>query len=298
MIEKVAIIYHFYELNETYRDNFVFFMNTAVDDTADYFVFISGDCSVPLTDHENVKYIQIKNKNHDFGGVVEFVRQFNHLSYDAYMFVNSSMRGPFVPTYFSMPWYDGFLSRLSDTIVMVGCSVNILPMSSSFSVRFGDLFDYEPPFIHVQTTAYALSSKAFKHLVAAGFYDVEDFLEKEDVIARYEIGISQEVLKQGWSISSLLPQYEEFNTGKRSLGYEDTLREGDPLFENAFFGRSICPLETIFIKTNRNMIKESDLNSFTFTSLSTREKSGGLDQAGRELLNRSHRMLLESTRTG
>jgi hypothetical protein len=42
----------------------------------------------------NVQYFFIENKNNDFGAVIEFNKC--HKNYDYYVFVNSSVRGPFL----------------------------------------------------------------------------------------------------------------------------------------------------------------------------------------------------------
>ena len=71
---KTAIIYHYFELNRSYKENFVFFLNTAIFDDAYYFIYISGNCSVKLPNLSNVKYFFIENKNNDFGAVTEFAK--------------------------------------------------------------------------------------------------------------------------------------------------------------------------------------------------------------------------------
>ena len=69
---KTAIVYHYFELDETYRDNLIYFLNCGIDEHADYFIFIAGDCSADLPAHPNVNYFHIKNENNDFGSIIEF----------------------------------------------------------------------------------------------------------------------------------------------------------------------------------------------------------------------------------
>jgi hypothetical protein len=65
-----------------------------------------------------------------------------------------------------------------------------------------------------------------------------------------------------------LPGYEGLNYRELSMTYPNaSSRNGDVLFEGAFFGRTLAPTEAMFVKVNRNMISEADLNSCTFTSL-------------------------------
>jgi hypothetical protein len=69
---RYAVVYHYFEKNPTYRDNLIFFLNTAVYPDVEYFIIIAGFCSVELTEKPNIQYINIPNKNYDFGGIVEF----------------------------------------------------------------------------------------------------------------------------------------------------------------------------------------------------------------------------------
>jgi len=161
---KIATIYHYYELNETYKDNFVYFLNTSIVEEIEYFFYISGSCSIKLPKLSNVQYINIANKNNDFGAVVEFSRDKRSFNFDAYIFVNSSVRGPFMPSYYSFNWYEIFISKLSTNIAMVGSSINLLPEDALISDYFKKKFSFDPPYIHVQTTAYALSNEGYRVL--------------------------------------------------------------------------------------------------------------------------------------
>ena len=293
-MKNLAVIYHYFEVNDTYRDNLTFFLNNGIQEDADYYFFISGECTAPLIEQYNVRFIFIENRNHDFGGVSEFSRLYGNLGYEFYIFLNSSMRGPFVPTYFISPWHIAFTSRLSEQTVIIGSSINLLPETSGHSIHFGENFNYKPPYIHVQTTAYALSRKAFNHLHKSQVLTTKHKLDKTEIVSSYEIRISQEIMSQGWSIGALLPLYEQFNHCNFELEFNGTLKNGDPLYKNAFFHRSVHPYETIFIKTNRNMIDDSDLASLTFTSLAVMKKHGSLTQSGQELLLKSYENLSDS----
>jgi len=72
---KTAVVYHYYEANSKYKDNFVFFLNTAILDELDYFIYISGTCTANLIKRKNIKYRYIENKNNDFGGLLEFNKE-------------------------------------------------------------------------------------------------------------------------------------------------------------------------------------------------------------------------------
>ena len=284
---KIATIYHYYELNETYKDNFIYFLNTSLFDEIEYFFYISSSCSVELPNLTNVQYTYIENKNNDFGAVVEFSKDKRSLSFDAYIFINSSVRGPFMPSYYSSNWHEIFTSRLSNNIAMVGSSINLLPEGSLISNYFKERFSFDPPYIHVQTTAYALSSAGYCLLLKEKFFDVNENLKKNDVISRYEILLSQILLNNNFSIASILPTHEEFSVSKRGVNFKGTTKNGDPLNLAAFYGRTISPLESVFIKTNRNLVSEKELASYTFTSLVLKDLNSSLTKDGLNLFQKS-----------
>lgn len=284
---KIATIYHYYELNETYKENFIYFLNTSIIDQVEYFFYISGSCTVELPSLSNVQYANIENKNNDFGGVVEFSKNKDSLNFDTYIFVNSSMRGPFLPPYYSPDWYEVFTSKLSNKIAMVGSSINLLPIESFHSDYFNKKFNYSPPYIHVQTTAYALSSVGYRLLSKNGFFSVSQNLKKNDVISHYEILLSQIILNNDYSIASILPTHEEFSISKRGVDFKDTTKNGDSLYKAAFYGRTLNPTESVFIKTNRNLISEKELASYTFTSLALFSLNSFLTEDGLNLFQKS-----------
>lgn len=289
---KTAIIYHYFEANLKYKDNFVFFLNTAIEEKYDYYIYISGSSSVKLPKRKNIKYRYIEDKNNDFGRLVKFHQEFQSLIFSTYIFINCSVRGPFLPSYFHEKWDTIFSSKLSKNIVLVGSSINLLPSSTKHSELFSQQYHFKPPYIHVQTTAYALSRNGYKILLEKGFFNEDRFLEKNDLICRYEILMSQIILASGHSIGSILPTQYEFNNKKKDTEFQGTTNNGDPLYKYAFYGRSLSPLEIIFIKTNSNMISNRELASYTFTSLSNKANGDFVTKDGRELQKRSKKQML------
>ena len=272
MASNTAIIYHYFEKDSVYRDNLTFFLSTGVHAEADYYVVISGECSLSLPSFDNVKYIYADNINNDFGGYATYVK--NHFTdyYDFYIFINSSVRGPFTPPYLARSWSEIFTSKLKDDVHLVGASVNILPDRSDFKNQYKEMFSSECTGSHVQTTSYALTREAMKHLIDIGFYKTEEAYKKFEVILAYELRLSNEITRNGWSFDSILPVYNSINCYSSEVMFKNkTAKEGDVLWRSAFFGRSLSPLEVVFVKTNRDMIDEADLASFTFTGIHDRK---------------------------
>ena len=268
MSGSTAVIYHYFERDLTYKNNLIYFLSVGILKDVDYFIMISGECTVALPDWPNVTYIKIENWNNDFGGYIKFFQVTQSDKYEFFVFINSSVRGPFLPNYSESRWVNAFTDRLRGDVHLVGASINILPESATHTRRFSATYGYEPPFVHAQTTAYALSAAAARYLIDIGFYAVERTLTKKEVIVHYELRLSQEIIRHGWNIGSFLPGYDGLNYRKLSMTYPNvSSRNGDVLFEGAFYGRTLSPTEAMFVKVNRNMISEADLNSCTFTSL-------------------------------
>ena len=136
--QNIAVIYHYFENNKTYRDNLVYFLSTAILEDIDYTVIISGVCTVPLPEAVNIKYIFTQNKNNDYGGYVEYFKQSSR-EYDYYFFINSSTRGPFLPAYYTGCWVNPFLDKLKGNTYLVGGSINLLSEDSYFGKTLNNI---------------------------------------------------------------------------------------------------------------------------------------------------------------
>jgi hypothetical protein len=273
MNNSTAVIYHYFEKDLTYKNNLVYFLSVGILDKIDYYILISGKCTIDLPDWPNVTYIKIDNWNNDFGGYIKFFQMGGVERYDEFVFVNSSVRGPYLPGYAHNRWVDAFLDRLCGDVHLVGASINILPADSPHSERFSAIFKYAPPFVHVQTTAYALSAAGVSYLKSIGFYDVDKTLSKKEVISYYELRMSQEIINYGWNINCFIPVYDGLDYRKSSFPFPNfSSRNGDVLLKNGYYGRTLSPAEAMFVKVNRDMISEEDLASYTFTALVCQSK--------------------------
>ncbi len=75
-----------------------------------------------------MEVIHVPNGGYDYGGYARLLtprsleQEFEH-----FIFVNSSVRGPFFPSYFDKNWARLFTEKLSDETRLVGSTINILP---------------------------------------------------------------------------------------------------------------------------------------------------------------------------
>lgn len=119
--------------------------------------------------------------------------------YGAFLFLNSSARGPFFPTY--MPrgwqWTDAFTHRLSDSVKAVASSLVCLPAS--------DPGGWGPK---IESWTYAVDAQGLDILTAAGVFEVRQCKLCDDgVVVNGEYALSRAVLDAGFNIATLMARY-------------------------------------------------------------------------------------------
>jgi len=274
VIKKVLIAYHFYQLDESYVENFHHFLLFGYDPRYQYYILISGECTVQLPRLENIRYIFVENKNNDFGGYCHLIKQVLVIDdYEYFIFVNSSIRGPFISPFIKDSWIDLFINRLTAGVGLVGPTICILSPGNEYSRMYQAEYGGSPPYSHVQSTAYAMRQGTLKNLINIGFYDQNKVLSKSEVILKYEIQLSQLVKESGLNISSFLPEYSEINYLQAHDDINPTSSDGDPSMQSSYFGRTLHPYEAVFIKTNRGLHPNAYLLRLAYSQLKSTSKS-------------------------
>lgn len=268
--QQTLVLYHYYEKDQSYIDNFAHFLRFGYDSNLDYLIVIAGDCSVDLPSLDNIQYLFSENKNFDYGGYCAAIQTLDlWQKYDFYLFINSSVRGPFLPTCCNQEWAKLFIEQLSDEVGIVGAAISFTPSNHSISrlyyEKYGILERNNHFLAHVQTTCYAMSRKVLGQLIQLGFYDENKALNKDEAVRDYEIRLSQLILDMSLNLRCMLPEYNWVDYRKAHEDMNPSSREGDSGFERSYFGRSAHPYESIFIKTSRNTFSEDDLMRFAFS---------------------------------
>ena len=289
---NIAVLYHYCEVDSDYRDNLIFFLSTAYLAENDFYVVISGDCSVDLPQKPNITYFYTENKNYDYGGYCYALAQINDIDkYDACIFVNSSVRGPFTVSYFDGDWTRLFTKWLDSDTHLVGATMNLMIGEWSIFDYLEDDYGYPKPHSHVQTTAYALSRQALQYLIKTGFYDDREQMSKNETITMYELRLSQEIKKQGWNIKTMCAPYNTIDYRKPHEEINHASFRGSMLLKHRFFGRTVSPMESVFMKTKTEARYAAGLVVFvashTYTSMMTNLHPDMADWAeGRDLYDR------------
>ena len=250
---KHVCIYAYYEKNEDYKHNFEFFLkNGGILPNVDYYIVINGSCTVDIPKADNIKVIRRQNQGFDFGAWQHVIKKQLSRPYDYYIFMNSSVIGPYSDT----PWLDRFLElfQTGPDVKLVGTTINILePEYTLFDRDLRTYYNNPGPFTHVQSMFFILNQEGFDYLNSLGFFNNEATLNQQTDIYYFilnkEIPMSQIILKHGWNINCILSKYRDKDYRKITKNFNPSF--DDPYYSGAYFGNTITPEDVIFYKAYR-----------------------------------------------
>lgn len=261
MSAQNLVLYAYFEKDDVYLNNLKFFLKKGICKDCDYIIVINGKCSIQIPDMPNIKVIKRDNTHYDFGAYEHALKNTDIKQYKFFIFLNTSVRGPFIPIYANIKWYEAFINLIKEDIKLVGTTINFLNSKTVHSYIFEEMTGISIPHIHVQSQFFVMDLECLLYLLNdTDLFSNYDYKNKmEGFIARKEIMMSQLVLKNGWNISAILPEYQ--NIDFRCLN-EYNSPNSDPYFQDSCFGRTLHPYDCIFIKTNRG-ISVNEIDSMT-----------------------------------
>src|SRR3546814_920005 len=132
----------------------------------------------------------------DLGSWLHGLQHASGRTFKTYIFLNASVRGPFMPPSLSKVlgnrWDKVLTAALDDNVKIVGMSVNC-----------GGLGGYAHP--HVQSMLWAVDAVGLAVLQASpAFVCDDDWYDKVAFIRNHEMGMSREILGAGYNLGSLL----------------------------------------------------------------------------------------------
>ena len=147
----------------------------------------------------NARYLRHPNECYDIGTVGWVLA--NHVPstapYSFFIWLNSSVRGPFLPAYLRgrLHWTEPLLSKLGAVVKLVGATINC-----------GRAYDL-PETVHVQSYVTATDAEGLAVLRAAdGVFKCWSHIH--DTIIESEIGASKAIMAAGFSLDSLMLRYQ------------------------------------------------------------------------------------------
>lgn len=195
-----------------------------------------------------VLFVERENICYDFGshaaGLAAAERWRGALrQYRYFVFVNSSVRGPFMPLYATQHWTSAFTTRLNALVKLVGTTISCQSTP------------YVSDTPHVQSMVFATDGLGLAVLRRAGVFEctrADVPLRMQDVITRAEIGSSVAMFEAGYAIDCLLLKYAGVDwreAWRRKLPCNGRL---NPTVAANYDGISVHPLEVLFVKAKAN----------------------------------------------
>lgn len=255
-IPKILIIYCTHNMNS----NLKYFMNHGyIDDNNITYIYcfnglenqsIIDELKKTQTKH-NVSFYLRENIGLDFGAWSQIILEKNmYLNYDYFIFLNNTVRGPFLPVYVKERWTDVFISMLNNNVKLVGSTINY--------------YSGKP---HVQSYFLCFDRIAMEIGIEKGIFsnkinniykdkDLRQFSYKDKFVEDYEVGFSREIIKKGYNIACMMKAMENIDyqkTTTNNLVFDYGSGNHDMTYDGSYFGISIHPYEVVFIKANRGI---------------------------------------------
>jgi lipopolysaccharide biosynthesis protein len=234
---KLLVLFVFHEVNDRVRQ----FIEKAIfqDENVD-FVIISNDKANKFDSPDYVKKIFRDNVGYDFGGWSEALLTGDlYKKYDNFIFVNSSVIGPFLPPDFKGKWTDMYVNGLRDNVKLFGSTINAL----------NDPVDKA----HVQSYIFSVNKETLEYLIQCGIFSTTKLAKSlTEAVYNNEVGMSRKIIEKGWNIGSLMKYYDGVDFTFKTKKPSDY---GKPFLGDIMYGHFRGTLwqdnELVFIKGNR-----------------------------------------------
>lgn len=236
-MSKILVLYTFHEYNNLVK----YFINNAIfkDDNVD-FLIISNNKKNIIDCPSYVKILYRDNIGFDFGGWGEgLLKDDLYKNYDYFIFANSSVLGPFLPSYYDGKWTDIYINGLKDNIKLFGSTINTC-------IDNPDVNKIVP---HVQSYIFSMDKEALEHLINNEIFSItklqSNFIQ---LIMQNELKMSTLILEKNWNIGSLLPYYKGVDF--RNINKIQKKLLDDNMFQ-PYYNITWNEYDLVFIKGNR-----------------------------------------------
>jgi hypothetical protein len=283
-MHKTLVLYVFHIFNDRVK----YFIDNAIfkHPYVDFVIISNGYKDEKLREivPEYVKIIFRENLGYDFGGwarglfdttsITEYSNncqeKYLYEKYKYFIFVNSSVIGPFIPIYCKKKWTDIFIEQLNlqninNNVKLIGCTIN----SSGSQVGV-----YIKPELgsHLQSYLFCLERNTLDFLIKEKIFENEfniDGTINEEIMYKYknmtftdaiinkEILISRKIIENGWNIGSILKMYIDVDFTFKNKSREEYEKNGvqfhGDIMYNYHFNKLWNLYDLIFYKGNRDI---------------------------------------------
>lgn len=159
----------------------------------------------------------------------------NLLQHKYYVFLDSSVRGPFLPSYVDVPWHRLLTQRITDTTKLVGATISCAPFKYNEQENGFVIYPYVLGYV---TATDQIGMGVLNSTQPSVFHCFHDRL---DILRFGVIGMSEAMLRNNYNIGSLMLKYQnvDFRDGSK-WACNDRV---DPHADGHYDGTSLNPLE-------------------------------------------------------
>jgi hypothetical protein len=236
-MNRLLVLYVFHIYNDRVKhfiENCIFY-----DENID-FIIISNNKDNKFETPDYVKTMFRENIGYDFGGWSDALLAGNlYENYDNFIFVNSSVIGPFIHSDCKDKWTDIYINGLQNNVKLFGSTINTCcdPLNAS----------------HVQSYIFSMNKTTLKYLIECKIFSITNYAKTfQDAVHQKEILMSRKIIENNWNIGSLLPYYKDVDftfSCKKPSEYNKKFL--DDIMYREFKDKLWNVYEIIFIKGNR-----------------------------------------------
>ncbi|CAK1362869.1 hypothetical protein CB0940_04976 [Cercospora beticola] len=243
------ILFSFHE-TEGATKNLQFFIKHALYAKADFIFIINGEHTQDLSalvELPNVRIVERENRCFDLGAYHEVLTANTTLqvAYKRYMFINDSVRGPFLPSWAERTcWSDAYWDKLDERTRLAGMSWNC-----------ANGIPYPP---HLQSMVLAFTNATLAMLLP----NMKCYESMLDAVMNGETKLAGMITESGYDVYAMEGRFAAHSgaSGKNTTAFlewcvdtPETVTSGgnDILYSGKYEGSTLHPYETIFVKTNR-----------------------------------------------
>jgi hypothetical protein len=267
-LKKTLVLYVFHEKNERVTQ---FFQNALFLSERVNFLII---CNNPSINKEELKQevygkanivdiLVRENKGYDFGGWSDglslvFGKEIEKYTY--FIFVNSSVIGPFLPDGTPLEsWPDIYISKLNGehNVKIVGSTINTeggnTKVISNNQLRKSILIRNPMLDAHVQSYIFCVDIESLFYFIEEGIFDTKQYITEFGNAINKEVLMSRKMIEKGWNIGCLFHHYVGVDFTFKTQ-HPDVYKKrwlGDIMvphfYENIYWKRE----DIVFIKGNR-----------------------------------------------
>ena len=245
----ILFVYHIYNYRvKNFIQNCIFY-----DENIDFIIISNNKNNNELNDiinvtnveNKNVKMLFRDNVGYDFGGWSDALLTNNlYEKYNNFIFVNSSVTGPFLRPGHKGKWTDIYINGLQGNVKLFGSTIN----NERYPLKLA----------HVQSYIFSMDKTTLKFLIDCSIFSISNYAKTfDDTIHNKEILMSRKIIENNWNIGSLMKCYKNVDFTFRNKKPKD--------YNISFFNDVMYPMyrnkiwneyELVFIKGNRSIMCE------------------------------------------